>query len=164
VLALFLTFVKINFLTTSGPASIGLTKQLVVPAMVPEDQFNHMLALASGIPGSDAIQMAWQVGFFANGVLGALIAVLGALLPCIILVAAFSIGIKFVDQTMLSKFFSGVNPALCLMLLVTAVGLYSPLAGVGPSVVFCVAAALMFIGTPMPFILIACGIIGILIF
>lgn len=160
---LFLTFVKINFLTTSGPASIGLTKQLVVPTIVPEDKFNQMLALASGIPGSDAIQMAWQIGYYANGVLGALIAILGALLPCIMLVAAFSIGIKFVDQAMLSKFFSGVNPALCVMLLVTAVGLYSPLAGIGPSVIFGLAAVMMMLGIPMPVILVASGIFGILI-
>jgi len=160
---LFLIFVKINFLTTSGPASIGLTKQLVVPSVVPEDKFNQMLALASGIPGSDAIQMAWQIGYFAGGVVGALVAVLGALLPCIILVATFTAGLRFIEPDLLSKFFRGVNPALCVMLLVTAVGLYSPMAGVGPSVVFCVAAALMFAGIPMPLILVLCGAAGVLI-
>ena len=160
---LFLTFIKINFLTTSGPASIGLTKQLVVPSIVPEEQFNQMLALSSGIPGSDAIQMAWQIGYYANGITGALISVLGALLPCIILVASFSAGARLIDPELLSRFFRGVNPALCVMLIVTAFSLYSPAAGFGPGVVFCVAAAFMFAGTPMPLILIICGLTGILI-
>ena len=160
---LFLIFVKINFLTTSGPASIGLTKQLVVPAIVPEDRFNQMLAIASGIPGSDAIQMAWQIGYFAGGVVGAAIAVLGALLPCIILVATVSAGIRFIDPELLSKFFRGVNPALAVMLFVTAVGLYSPMSGVGPSVIFCIAAALMLSGIPIPLILVLCGAVGVAI-
>lgn len=69
LLDLFITFIKINFLTTSGPASIGLTRQLVVPTFVSADKFNQILAISSGIPGSDAIQMAYQVGYVYKGFL-----------------------------------------------------------------------------------------------
>ena len=164
MLDLFLTFAKINFLTTSGPASIGLTKQLVVPGIVPETQFNQMLALSSGIPGSDAIQMAWQIGYFYKGVLGSLIAILGALLPCILLVTIFSFGLKFIEPALLSKFFKGVNPALALTLLITAFGLYNP-AQIehAPTIIFAIAAVLSIMSIPIPIILITSGFLGVIL-
>lgn len=165
LLDLFITFIKINFLTTSGPASIGLTRQLVVPTFVSADKFNQILALSSGIPGSDAIQMAYQVGYVYKGFFGALIATLGALLPCIFLVTIFSFGLKFIDQEILAKFFKGINPALAITLLFTAINLYNPLQlDLGPTIIFCLAGSLFFLGIPIPVVLIMSGIFGLLLF
>jgi chromate transporter len=123
LLKLFLTFLKINFLTTSGPASIGLTQQLIVPDMVSKSKFSEMVAITSGIPGSDAMQMAWQTGYEVSGVLGAIVSVVGALIPTLLLVSIVVMGIKYIDAKVLSKFFSGVNPVLAVMLVMTAISL-----------------------------------------
>lgn len=159
---LFYIFAKINLLTTSGPASIGLTRQLVVPGLLSQDKFNQVLALSSGIPGSDAIQLAYQIGYIYKGILGAICAVLGALLPCILLVTIFSFGLKFIDQDLLTKFFKGVNPALAVTLLMTAINLYNPLQlELGPAVIFSIAGTLALAGTPIPVILLTSGILGV---
>lgn len=159
---LFLTFLKINFLTTSGPASIGLTRQFVVPGMLSEDKFNQVFAISSGIPGSDAIQMAWQVGYCVKGFLGAIVAVIGALIPTIFLLGVVYFGMKFVSPKTLAKFFDGVNPALAVLLVSTALGIVK--FNVNAQLLILILAAVMiYCKIPVYFVLIASGLIGLMI-
>jgi chromate transporter len=163
LLKLFWLFVKINFLTVSGPASIGLTKQLIVPALMPENEFIRIAAISMGIPGSDAIQMALQVGYYVSGVLGAVVSVIGALIPCILLVSLVIAGMNFIPDKVLSGFFKGVAPALAVLLFVTAVQLYKP--GTAWLFVICagVAAVLMLLKAPTILVLLSCGAIGVIL-
>jgi chromate transporter len=163
MLKLFLLFLKINLLTTSGPASLGLTKKLVVPEYVDEEAFNQMMALASGIPGSDAVQMAWQVGHHAHGWGGAGLAVVAALLPSIAIVTMFFMGMRFISPELLSKFFSGVNPALAVMLALTAWSLFKPSEGLPQIAILIVATIGFSLSVPAPLMLLACGLMGVLL-
>ena len=159
---LFLTFLKINFLTTSGPASIGLTKQLVVPSMVDEAKFSQILAITSAIPGSDAIQMAFQIGYAVKGMLGAIISVVGALIPTISLLGVVYFSMNFIDQKSLSKFFSGVNPALAVLLVVTALGLMKSYNSVNCIILFS-AIIMMYFKIPLTVMLLLSGILGVVL-
>ena len=159
---LFLTFLKINLLTSSGPASIGFTKQLVVPVMISEDKFFQITAITSGIPGSDAIQMAWQIGYAVRGIMGAVVAIIGALIPCIALVWLVMVGMRFINPTIMQKFFSGVNPALAVLLIVTALSLFKPTGNIRIILVL-ISAVLFLFKAPALLVLVLCGLIGVLL-
>ena len=77
LLQLFWTFIKINLLTTSGPASVGLLHTEAVGTIMTEAQFIQAVGLSSVLPGSDALQLAMFVGYAASGVAGALVALAG---------------------------------------------------------------------------------------
>ena len=66
LLQLFLIFLKVNLLSTSGPASVGLLYHEVAGKLVTENQFIQAVGLSSVLPGSDALQLAiW--GFVVVG-------------------------------------------------------------------------------------------------
>ena len=161
MLKLFLLFLKINFLSTSGPASIGISQKLLVPEIISQDKFNQIIAISTGVPGSDAIQIAWQVGYEVNGFLGALIAVCGALVPSILLVSLILIGIKFISPELLKKFFGGVNYALSVFLILTALSLLPQTFQLISIVLILLTILMFFLKIPLILILIICGIIGI---
>lgn len=81
LLRLFLMFLKINLLTTSGPASVGLLYKETVGSLMTESQFVEAVGFSSVLPGSDALQLAMFVGYASAGVYGALVALLGSILP-----------------------------------------------------------------------------------
>jgi chromate transporter len=163
LLKLFLTFVKINLLAPSGPASIGLTQKFVVPEMITADKFNEIIAIASGVPGSDAIQIAWQVGFAAHGFLGAIIATLGALTPCISLAIIVSMVFKYISIDVMKSFFKGVMPALAVFLVLTAFNLIPHTFSLFLIGIMLLTVVMLFLKLPISVILVICGLLGILI-
>ena len=55
---IFLLFLKVNLLSTSGPASVGLLyHEVVLGKLVTESQFVQAVGLSSVLPGSDALNM-----------------------------------------------------------------------------------------------------------
>jgi chromate transporter len=162
LLKLFWLFIKINFLTVSGPASVGLTKQLVVPSMMTENDFIKIASISMGIPGSDAIQLALQTGYKISGISGAIISVIGALIPCILLVSLVMIGMNFIPNKVLTNFFKGVTPALAILLVITAFQLFK--SGFNWLIVIYTGLAILlfYLKIPTILILIICGFIGIL--
>ncbi len=52
---LFLLFLKVNLLTTSGPASVGLLYKEAVGTLMDEGQFVEAVGFSSVLPGSDAL-------------------------------------------------------------------------------------------------------------
>ena len=59
---LFLMFLKVNLLTTSGPASVGLLYEEAVGSLMTEEEFVQAVGFSSALPGSDALQLAMFVG------------------------------------------------------------------------------------------------------
>ena len=164
LLKLFVLFLKINCLSTSGPASIGLTQKLIVPDLVSQEKFAQMVAISSGIPGSDAVQMAWQTGFAVKGMMGALVCLLAALTPSVVLVSLIMFGLRFIDPAVLAKFFSGVKPALAVMLAFTAYSLLpmNKLAFI-PMLIVILSVIMFLIKIPLPIILVFSGFLGLLL-
>jgi chromate transporter len=150
-------------MSPSGPASIGLTQKLVVPEIVTPDKFNEIIAISAGVPGSDAIQIAWQVGFTSHGFLGALIATLGALTPCIFLATVVSMLMKYIPLDILKRFFSGVMPALAVFLVLTAFNLIPHVFSLFLVGIVLLTILLLVLKVPISIILIMCGLLGVFI-
>ncbi len=121
---LFLIFLKINLLTPSGPASLGLLYSETVPHLITEDQFVEVASFSRILPGSDALQIAVFVGYNAAGWPGSLVAVLAASLPpTIIMFGVATLISRFRGEQWISGFVQGVTPALAAMMAVIAINL-----------------------------------------
>ena len=89
--ALFLLFLKVNLLTTSGPASVGLLHEETVGRFLAEDEFVKAVAFSNVLPGSDALQLAMYVGYQVGGLPGALVALLASILPPAVLAVLLAV-------------------------------------------------------------------------
>lgn len=121
LLQLFLVFLKVNLLSTSGPASVGLLYHEVVGKMVTDSQFVQAVALSSVLPGSDALQLAMYIGYAVAGIPGGLVALAASILPPTIII----IGITFIlhrlrREAWVSNFVEGLAPAISVLMLFTA--------------------------------------------
>jgi chromate transporter len=121
LLQLFLIFLKVNLLSTSGPASIGLLYHEVVGKLVTESQFVQAVGLSSVLPGSDALQLAMYIGYAVAGIPGGLVALAASILPPTVII----LGITFIlhrirREAWVSSFVDGLAPAISVLMLFTA--------------------------------------------
>ena len=121
LLQIFLIFLKVNLLSTSGPASVGLLYHEVVGKLVTEAQFVQAVGLSSVLPGSDALQLAMYIGYAVAGIPGGLAALLASILPPTLII----LGITFVlhrlrREAWVSNFVEGLAPAISVLMLFTA--------------------------------------------
>lgn len=121
LLQLFLIFLKVNLLSTSGPASVGLLYHEVAGKLVTESQFVQAVGLSSVLPGSDALQLAMYIGYAVAGIPGGLVALLASILPPTLII----LGITFVlhrlrREAWVGSFVEGLAPAISVLMLFTA--------------------------------------------
>lgn len=118
---LFLIFLKVNLLSTSGPASVGLLYHEVVGKLVTESQFVQAVGLSSVLPGSDALQLAMYIGYAVEGIPGGFIALLASILPpTIIILGVTMVLYRLRRQAWISNFVDGLAPAISVLMLFTA--------------------------------------------
>src|SRR5574344_2600748 len=122
-LILFLEFIKIGmFAIGGGYATLPFLYRLslVYHWFRPQD-LTQMLAVASIMPGPIGINLATQVGFKVNFVIGAILAVLGILIPSLIFVFIISkILREFKDSVVTKSVFYMLKPACCGMVVAIA--------------------------------------------
>ncbi|HSL44491.1 MAG TPA: chromate transporter [Anaerolineales bacterium] len=118
---LFLIFLKVNLLSTSGPASVGLLYHEVVGKWVTEGQFVQAVGFSSVLPGSDALQLAMYIGYAVGGIPGGLVALLASILPpTIIILGVTMILHRLRREAWISSFVEGLTPAISVLMLFTA--------------------------------------------
>src|SRR5688572_33367623 len=78
-------FLKVNLLSPSGPASVGLLYKEAVGTIMNEEQFVEAVGFSNFLPGSEALKLAMFVGYAAGGIPGVFVALLGAALPPIVM-------------------------------------------------------------------------------
>ena len=121
LLGLFWIFIKVNLLSTSGPASVGLLYQEVVGKLVTESQFIQAVGLSSVLPGSDALQLAMYIGYAVAGIPGGLVALIASILPpTIIILGVTMILHRLRRQAWIGNFVEGLAPAISVLMLFTA--------------------------------------------
>ena len=121
LLQLFLIFLKVNLLSTSGPASVGLLYHEVVGKLVTEAQFIQAVGLSSVLPGSDALQLAMYIGYTVAGVPGGFVALTASILPpTVIILAVMMILHRLRREAWVSNFVEGLAPAITVLMLFTA--------------------------------------------
>jgi len=169
LLQLFWLFVKVNLLSTSGPASVGLLHTEAVNIIMTEAQFIQAVGLSSVLPGSDALQLAMFVGYEAGGVAGALVALLGSVLPpTLLMFGVVSILHRLRREAWVGRFVEGLTPAVAVLMLFVAWKVFT---GSNSGTVTWQMGALglasliaLIFDAPAPLVLLVSGVLGIFIF
>jgi chromate transporter len=162
-------FLKVNLLSPSGPASIGLLYDEAVGKIMTEERFVESVGLSNVLPGSEALKLAMFVGYAAGGVPGIAAAVLGAILPpTVMMLVVAAILQHFQHEDWLQKFVSGMSPAVAALMVVVAWELFR--AGrskkvTGRAIVIAALSAIaLFLNVPSPLVLLGAGLLGIFLF
>jgi chromate transporter len=166
--SLFVTFLKVNLLTTSGSASAGLLYSESVGKLMSREEFVEAVGYSSVLPGSDALQLAMFVGYRVGGLPGALIACLGAILPpTIIMLAVAAVLNRMRGEAWIGGFVKGLAPALAALLLITGYQIVGEGGWRGWPPILMSAASLLAMAVfkvPPTIVLLTAGIIGIFMF
>lgn len=163
LLQLLLIFIKVNLLSTSGPASVGLLYHEVVGSHVTEAQFVQAVGLSSVLPGSDALQLAMYIGYAVAGVPGGLVALAGSILPpTIILLGVTMVLHRVRREAWLSNFVEGLTPAISVLMLFTAWKIFEKGGSTGWQgwAIGIVSLIAMFLKAPARIVVIVAGLIG----
>jgi chromate transporter len=168
LLQLFWTFIKINLLSTSGPASVGLLYQEAVGKIMSQGQFVQAVGLSSVLPGSDALQLAMFVGYAAGGVPGALVALVGSVLPpTLLMLGVVAILHRIRREAWVNNFVEGLTPSIAVLMVVVAWQVFS--SDGGPIVwqsllIGGVSLIALWRNAPAPLVLLLAGLSGVFLF
>jgi len=168
-ISLFWIFIKINLLTTSGPASVGLLYKEAVGKLMTEAEFVEAVGFSSVLPGSDALQLAMFVGYSAGGIPGALAALIGSILPpTALMLVVVTILQRLRGEAWVGNFVRGLTPAVAVLMVVIAWQVMRGEVVVGSYIPTLVIAGLSLIAlllkAPAPLVLVCAGVLGIVIF
>ena len=122
-LKLFLTFLQIGaFSFGGGYGMISLIREKVLLyGWLTEEELLNMIAVAESTPGPIAVNMATFVGSAQGGILGALFATLGVVLPSFIIILTIAALIRnLLKYAGVKAFLGGIRPCIVGLILATA--------------------------------------------
>jgi len=167
-LSLFWIFIKINLLTTSGPASVGLLYKEAVGKLMTESQFVEAVGFSSVLPGSDALQLAMFVGYAAGGVSGAIAALLGSILPpTLLMLGVVSLLQRLRGEAWVGNFVRGLTPAVGVLMVLVAWQIFRGEGSATEWTTLGIAAAsliALLLKAPPPLVLLGAGLLGVIFF
>lgn len=83
----------------------------------------NMIAISESTPGAIGVNMSTYVGFHVSGIIGALIATFGLVLPSIVVIIIISKMLKkFKDSQIVKKVFYGLRPASTGLIIAAGLG------------------------------------------
>lgn len=124
---MFITFFKIGAFTLGGGyAMLPIIQKEVVEKKkwIDEKEFLDMVAISQSAPGPLAVNISAFVGQKIKGIIGLIVATLGAVLPSviiIILVASVFIGIE--NNPIVQRVFKGIRPAVVALIAVPVISM-----------------------------------------
>jgi chromate transporter len=162
-------FLKVNILSPSGPASIGLLYKEAVGKIMTEAQFVEAVGFSNVLPGSEALKLAMFVGFAAGGIPGVFTALLGAILPpTVMMLVVAAVLQQFQHENWISGFVAGLSPAVAALIIVVAWELFRASTRKKidrRAVIIAVLSAIAFwFEIPSPLVLVGAGILGVFIY
>ncbi len=169
-LKLLWMFLKVNILSPSGPASIGLLyKESVAAGLMTEAQFVEAVGFSNVLPGSEALKLAMFVGFAAGGIPGVLTALLGAILPPTLMMLVVSAALqRFQHSNWIDGFVAGMSPAVAALIVVVAWELFratsSKTIDRRTILIAALSAAAFWFELPSPLVLLGAGLLGVLLY
>ena len=120
-LQLFLTFFRIGAFTLGGGyAMLSLVEKAVVDQKkwIPTDEFWDMIAVVQSLPGVFAVNTALYVGHRVAGTKGAFAAMLGAIIPSIVIILLLATVFReYRDQPVVERIFKGIRPCVVALIL-----------------------------------------------
>lgn len=168
-LKLLWMFLKVNILSPSGPASVGLLYKEAVGKIMTEAQFVEAVGFSNVLPGSEALKLAMFVGFAAGGIPGVLTALLGAILPpTVMMLIVSAVLARFQHSDWIGGFIAGMSPAVAALIMVVAWELFRATSPKGVDrralIIAALSAAAFWFELPSPFVLLGAGLIGVLLY
>jgi len=125
LLDLFLTFAKIGLFTFGGGyAMIAMIENNCVERKqwISHDEMMNVTVLAESTPGPIAINCATFVGYKQAGILGAVIATLGIVVPSFSIIYLISMFLdNFLELSVIAAAFKGIKIAVGILILDAAV-------------------------------------------
>lgn len=125
VFQLFITFFKIGAFTLGGGyAMLSLVEQAVVDKKkwIPSDEFWDMIAIVQSLPGVFAVNTALYVGHRIAGKKGAAAAMLGAIIPSIVIILLLATIFKeYRDLPVVERVFKGIRPCVVALILAPSI-------------------------------------------
>ena len=126
-LQLLLTFLKIGAVSFGGGyAMIPLVQnEVITNGWLNNEQILNFIAVSESTPGPIAINMATFVGASQGGILGALCATLGVVLPSFIIILIIASVIKgLLKFAGVKAFIDGIRPVVIGLILGTAITIF----------------------------------------
>lgn len=118
---LFLTFVRIGLFTFGGGyAMISVIEDCCVEKKkwITHDEMMNIAVIAESTPGPIAINCATFTGYKIAGLLGAVFATLGVVLPSFVIIFIISMFLDhFLDITVVANAFMGIKAAVGILIL-----------------------------------------------
>lgn len=125
ILSLFGTFLFLGVITFGGGMAMMplLHRELVVRRRwLTEEEFLEVTSASTAIPGAIAVNMAMLVGHRLGGVVGAVAAGLGCVLPSFGIILAVALGgSRFLEEPAVKRFFAGAGAAVTGLIAYAAV-------------------------------------------
>lgn len=122
LLLLFLTFLKIGVVSFGGGyGMISILKdEVVANGWLTESQILDFIAVSESTPGPIAINMATFVGASQGGILGALLATLGVVLPSFLIILTIAMVLnKLLQYAGVKSFLLGIRPVVVGLIIAT---------------------------------------------
>jgi chromate transporter len=162
-------FLKVNLLSPSGPASIGLLYDEAVGKIMTEEQFVEAVGFSNVLPGSEALKLAMFVGFAAGGVPGVFTALLGSILPpTVMMLLVAAVLQQFQQENWLKGFVAGMSPAVAALIVLVAWELFhvssSKKIDRRALLIAALSAAALWFDIPSPLVLLGAGVLGVILF
>lgn len=118
---LFLSFIKIGLFTFGGGyAMISLIENICVEVKhwITHDDMMNITIIAESTPGPIAINCATFVGYKRKGLLGAIAATIGVILPSFIIIYAIAAILdNFLELAIVASAFKGIKLAVSILIL-----------------------------------------------
>ena len=166
---LFGMFIRINILTTSGPASVGLLYKESVGPLMTETEFVEAVGFSNVLPGSEALKLAMFVGYAAGGIPGTVAALLGSILPPTLFMLAVAATIQRIQgEAWMQGFIQGLAPAVAMLIVVVAWQIFrsesTKTIQTRALIIAGLSAIALWFDIPSPLVLLGAGILGVILF
>ena len=127
LLDLFLTFAKIGLFTFGGGyamLSVIADNCVEKKKWITQDDMMNITVIAETTPGPIAINCATFVGYRKGGILGAVAATIGVIVPSFVIIYAISVFLdQFLELTLVDYAFRGIKIGVGFLILEAALGM-----------------------------------------
>ncbi|WP_291566660.1 MULTISPECIES: chromate transporter [unclassified Clostridium] len=121
LIIMFLSFFKIGAFTFGGGyAMIPLIEREVVESKkwISKEEFTDILVIAQSFPGALPVNSSLFIGYKLGGVLGAILALLGVILPSFLIILTIAVFfMQFRENPIVDNVFKGITGAVPVLVL-----------------------------------------------
>lgn len=123
-LDLFLTFLKIGAVSFGGGYAMIpiISENVTSKGWISGETLTNFIAVAESTPGPIAVNLATFVGSSQGGIVGAIVATIGVVLPAFLIILLIAIALRnILKYAGVNAFLDGVRPAIVALIFGTAI-------------------------------------------